>query len=152
MVIDRTAPVLESIKYPSEVGTETFTVTGTAEANAQIIVKRGTDYYSTTCDSDGVFKIEKIALDEGANVFNVVIKDTAGNETTLTGEIKVTYSADSSVDGDATTDDSIPVASGEFTVMKDFLMGNSLVVIFGILALLSGATTTTVLYFKSKRS
>lgn len=151
VVVDRTAPVLSSIKYPVEVGTETFTVTGTVEKDAQVIVKRGTDYYSVTCKDDGTFKIASIALDEGANIFNVVIKDNAGNETVLTGEINVTYSADSSVDGDATSDESIPVAAGEISNMKDFFLGNSLVVIFGIIALLSGVTTTSVLYLRSKR-
>lgn len=152
VVIDRTAPALGSITYPSEVGTKTFTVSGTSEKGAEIIVKRGTDYYSATCDDQGNFKIESIALDEGPNIFNVVVKDTAGNETSLTGKINITYSTDSSVDGDATTDTSIPVAAGETSRMNDFLAGNTLVYVFGILALLAGASTTSVLYFKSKRA
>ncbi|MBU1119714.1 hypothetical protein KKA50_00735 [Patescibacteria group bacterium] len=151
ITLDKQAPVLEEINYSKEVGTETFTVTGTVEEDAQVIVKRGTDYYSATCDAQGYFKIVSIALDQGANVFNMVIKDTAGNETVLDGEIKVTYSPDSSVNGDAVTDDSLPVAAGEFSRMADYLLGDNLVLVFGILALLSGVTTTSVLYLKSKR-
>jgi len=151
ITVDKTAPVLSDIIYSKEVGTKTFTVTGTVEKDAQVIVKRGTDYYSATCDAQGNFKIASIALDSGANVFNMVLKDLAGNETTLDNEIKVTYSPDSSVNGDAVTDDSLPVAAGEFSRMKDFFLGNNLVIAFGILALMAGLTTTSVLYAKSKR-
>ncbi|HAM37694.1 MAG: hypothetical protein UR96_C0022G0003 [candidate division WS6 bacterium GW2011_GWC1_36_11] len=151
ITVDKQAPVLEEINYSKEVGTETFTVTGTVEEDAQVIVKRGTDYYSATCDAKGYFKIVSIALDQGANVFNMIIKDVAGNETVLDGEIKVTYSPDSSVNGDAVTDDSLPVAAGEFSRMTDYLLGDNLVLVFGILALLSGVATTSVLYVKSKK-
>lgn len=151
ITVDKTAPVLTDITYAKEVGTQTFTVTGTVEKAAQVIVKRGTDYYSATCDADGKFKIVSIALDSGANVFNMVIKDTAGNESVLDSEIKVTYSPDSSVNGDAVNDSSLPVAAGEFSRMTDFLLGDNLVIIFGILALISGITTTSVLYVKSKK-
>ena len=85
------------------------------------------------------------------NVFNVVVKDTAGNESVMDSEIKVTYSPESSVNGDAVNDSSLPVAAGEFSRMTDFLFGNNLVIVFGILALISGITTTSVLYVKSKR-
>jgi len=148
---DKTAPVLTDITYAKEVGTATFTVSGKVEKDAQVMVKRGTDYYSAICDAQGNFKIVSISLDSGANIFNMVIKDSAGNETVLDGEIKVTYSPNSSVNGDAVTDNSLPVAAGEFSRMTDFLLGNNLVIIFGILALISGITTTSVLYVKSKK-
>lgn len=152
ITIDRTAPELKDIKYATEVGTETFTVTGNVEPDAQVIVKRGTDYYSATCDAQGDFKIVSIVLtDEGINVYNVLVKDVAGNETFLEGKIKVTYSPDSDVDGDAVMDDSLPVAAGEGSIMKDFFLGNTLVVIFGILAFIGAATSTTVLYNRNKR-
>lgn len=151
ITVDKTAPLLTELTYAKEVGTQTFTVTGIVEKDAQVIVKRGTDYYSATCDADGKFKIVSIALDSGLNVFNVVVKDIAGNESVMDSEIKVTYSPDSSVNGDAVNDSSLPVASGEFSRMADFLFGNNLVIVFGILALLSGITTTSVLYAKSKR-
>ena len=151
VIVDKTAPLLTEKTYPQEVGTKTFTVTGVVEKDAQVIVKRGTDYYSATCDADGKFKIASIALDSGMNVFNVVVKDTAGNESVMDSEIKVTYSPESSVNGDAVNDSSLPVAAGEFSRMTDFLFGNNLVIVFGILALISGITTTSVLYVKSKR-
>lgn len=151
ITLDKTAPVLSAIKFPTEVGTKTFTVTGTAEKDAQVIVKRGTDYYSATCDDKGNFKIVSIALDEGANVFNVVLKDVAGNETSLTGEIKVTYSPESNVDGDAVKDNTIPVAAGSLDNMKDFLAGDKLVWFFALIALAAGLTTTSVLYIKNKK-
>ena len=143
---------MKDIKYSSEVGTRTFTVTGNVEADAQVIIKRGTDYYSATCDANGDFKVASIALDEGANVFNVLIKDVAGNETYLEGKIRVTYSPDSDVNGDAVDDESLPVAAGEEGIMKDFFLGNALVTIFGVLALVGAAASTTVMYARSKRS
>ncbi len=152
VTIDKTAPELKDIKYSEEVGTETFTVTGTIEPNAQIFVKRGTDYYSATCDAQGDFKVASIVLDEGANVFNVLIKDVAGNETYLEGKIRVTYSPESDVNGDAVDDESLPVAAGEEGVMKDFFLGNTLVIVFGILALAGAVGSTTVMYARSKRS
>jgi len=152
VTIDRTVPELKDIKYSSEVGTRTFTVTGNVEADAQVIIKRGTDYYSATCDANGDFKVASIALDEGANVFNVLIKDVAGNETYLEGKIRVTYSPDSDVNGDAVDDESLPVAAGEEGIMKDFFLGNALVTIFGVLALVGAAASTTVMYARSKRS
>lgn len=152
VTIDRTTPELKDIKYATEVGTETFTVTGVVEPDAQVVIKRGTDYYSATCDAEGNFKIASIALDEGANVFNVLIKDVASNETYLEGKIRVTYSPDSDVNGDAVDDESLPVAAGEEGIMKDFFLGNTLVIIFGILALVGATASTTVMYAKTKRS
>ncbi len=151
VVVDRTAPVLADVKFPTEVGTQTFTVTGTAEKDAQVTVKRGTDYYSATCNEKGYFKIVSIALDSGSNVFNVVIKDTAGNETALVGRIKVIYSPESSVNGDAVDDASIPVADGDLDNVADFLAGNKLVWFFAILALVGGITTTSVMYIKQRK-
>lgn len=151
IVVDRTAPTLGTIKYLPEVGTKTFTVTGTAEQGSQIIVKRGTDYYSVTADDQGNFKIADISLDEGPNIFNMVIKDSAGNETSLENEIKVTYSAESSVDGNGTST-SIPVAAGNIDNMKDLALNNTLAIMFGVLALLGAIATTSVLYFKSKKA
>ncbi len=150
--VDRTVPELKDIKYAAEVGTETFTVTGTVEPDAQVIIKRGTDYYSATCDAEGNFKIASIALDEGANIFNVLIKDVAGNETYLESKIKITYSPDSDVNGDAVEDESLPVAAGEESIMKDFFLGNALVMVFGILALVGATASTVVVYSKYKRS
>lgn len=152
VVIDRTAPQLVDMDYPTEVGTSTFTVVGTAEPNSQVIIKRGIDYYSVTCNDKGHFKVASIALEEGDNVFNMVIKDTAGNETTMMNKIKVIYSLDSSVDGDAVDNTNIPVAAGNLDFAKDFINGNNLVWGFVVLAILSGVASTSVMYLRNKRS
>jgi hypothetical protein len=101
---------------------------------------------------EGNFKIASIALDEGTNIFNVLIKDVAGNETYLESKIKVTYSPNSNVNGDAVDDESLPVAAGEESIMKDFFLGNILVVIFGILALVGVTASTVVVYSRYKRN
>lgn len=154
VTVDWTAPTLSEIKYSKEVGTETFAVTGKIEKDAQIIIKRGTDFYSATCDQDGNFKLSGIVLDEGANVFNVVIKDKAGNETEVADKIRVTYSPDSDVNGNAVNDENkkLPKAAGELSSALDALLGNKMMIIFGLLALLAGSASTVITYKKTKRN
>lgn len=134
--VDRTDPVLAKIDYPKEVGTETFTLIGNVEPDAEITVTRGTDKYVATCDEQGDFKITEILLDEGPNVFAVSIADKAGNEVELEEKVKVTYSMDSDVNGNAVTDE-IPVASGELEEAMQKLLGNNLMMLFGLLAMVA---------------
>ncbi len=133
--VDRTDPVLTKIDYPEEVGTESFTLVGSVEPNAEVTVTRGTDKYVATCDEQGDFSITEILLDEGPNVFGVSITDEAGNEVELEEKVKVTYSMDSDVNGNAVTDE-IPVAAGELEEAMQVLLGNNLMMTFGFLAIL----------------
>lgn len=132
--VDRTPPELTEINYPVEVGTETFTLVGNVEANAEVVIRRGTDRYSTTCDENGDFRIEGILLDDGPNVFTMTISDEAGNEVEVEERIRVIYSEDSEVDGDAVMDE-LPVASGDLHSAMQTLLGNNLMMVFGILAI-----------------
>lgn len=150
IIIDRTAPTLSDIKYPIEVGTKTFTVTGKIEKNAAVSIKRGTDVFGGVCDEEGNFKVSGIRLDEGSNIFTVVIRDEAGNEVVSDKKIKTIYSSSSSVNGDAVSDSTIPVADGNLDSAKMVMLGNILMIVFGIVALL-GASGSTIYMLNKKR-
>lgn len=148
-VVDRTGPDSQSVtfKYGEETNKDTFILVGTTEPNASIVVKRGTEIFDGLADKDGNFRIEGIALDEGKNVFTISIKDLAGNEVTLDEKVRVTYSPTGSVNGDAVVDSNIPQAAGTF----DELIGNNLMMVFGLLALIAFIGSSTVTYIKNKR-
>jgi hypothetical protein len=150
--VDRTPPELTEINFPVEVGTETFTLTGNVEPNAEVVLRRGTDKYVTTCDGDGDFKITGILLDDGPNVFGVTITDEAGNEVEVEEKVRVIYSQDSDVDGDAVMDE-LPVASGELKAAMQVIFGNNLMVVFGLLAVLAFAFSSgfVLVKYKGKR-
>ncbi len=141
--VDKTVPVLGKVNYPAEVGTETFSVAGNVEPGCQVILKRGTSIYNSECDDSGNFVVKGVVLEEGPNVFSMEIRDKAGNVTDVEEKIKVIYSAESSVngnavadvDGDGVVDSTLPVASGELSEALDSLFGNKLMMIFGILAI-----------------
>lgn len=134
--VDRTDPELVSIKYPTEVGTDTFSVIGEVEPACTVVLKRGSDSYEGACDDEGIFKVEKISLEEGANVFTGHISDAAGNTVEIGEKIKVIYSQDSDINGNAVLDE-LPVASGELESAMRFLKQNSLMMIMGVMALLA---------------
>lgn len=148
-VVDRSAPDKDAVelKYGQETNKDTYILVGTTEASASVEVKRGTESYTALADELGAFRIDGIPLDEGKNVFSVYVKDLAGNEVLLDEKIRITYSPTGSVNGDAVVDENIPQAAGTF----DELIGNSLMMIFGLLALVGFVTSSTVVYIKNKR-
>ena len=147
--VDRTSPELTEINFPVEVGTETFTLTGNVEPNAEVVVRRGTDRYVATCDENGDFVITGILLDEGPNVFGVTIVDEAGNEVEVEERVRVIYSMDSDVDGNAVMDE-LPVASGELQAAMQTILGNNLMVVFGLLAVLAFVFSSGFVLIKYK--
>ena len=151
VTIDKTAPTISKIKYPAEVGTETFSLTGVVEPNAVVTVKRGTGLYRATCDEDGKFKISGIVLEVGPNIFNIELKDEAGNELKVEEKVRVIYSKESSVNGEAVDDTSIPVAAGELDSAMAVILGNKLMILFGLLALVGMFSSTGVLLYKNRK-
>lgn len=147
--VDRTPPELTEIDYPVEVGTETFTLVGATEPGAEIVVRRGTDKYVEDSGDDGEFRMSGILLDDGPNVFGVTITDEAGNELEVKEKVKVIYSEESDVDGDAVMDE-IPVASGELEAAMQIIFGNNLMRLFGLLAVLAFAFSSGFVLVKYK--
>ncbi len=147
--VDWTPPSTEDVAltYGSETNKETFALVGTAEPSSKVVVKRGTDSYEGVADDGGRFRIGDIQLDEGRNVFTVYIEDKAGNRVELDEKIRVTYNPAGDVNGDAVVDGKdLPQAAGEL----DFLIGNKLMMLFGILALLAFAGSSGYMYYKRK--
>jgi len=154
--VDKTSPVLQKITYPSEVGTSTFSLAGVSEAGCEVAVKRGTSVYRSECDDSGNFTVKGIALDEGPNVFTMEIKDKAGNVTNVEEKIKVAYSLDSDVNGEAVgdlngagvTDSTLPVASGNLGEALGYILQNELMSIFGLLAIASFMLSSGIVLVK----
>lgn len=148
-VVDRTAPDQKAVtmKYGSETNKDTFILVGTTEANATIEVKRGTESFDGLSNKEGEFRIEEISLDEGKNVFSIYIKDVAGNQTQLDEKVRVTYSPAGDINGDAVVDENIPQASGVF----DELIGNNLMMMFGLLALLVFIGSSVMVYNRNRK-
>jgi hypothetical protein len=144
--VDWTPPSEDSVsfKYGEETNKDTFIIAGTAEPLSTITVKRGILSYDVLSNAEGEFRLEGVELEEGRNVFTIAVKDEAGNEITLEEKIRVTYSPTGSVNGDAVVDGNIPQASGEL----DALLGNNLMLIFGLLALVAFGSSFSVMYFK----
>lgn len=146
--VDWTAPSKDSLslKYSAESNKGSVKISGSVEPNSTVEIKRGTAQYTTIANSDGEFLLTDVVLDEGKNVFSIVLKDQAGNEVTLDEKIRIEYSKDADVNGDAATDENIPQADGELSLLID----NNLMLVFGILALISFiASATFVLKKKS---
>jgi hypothetical protein len=139
-VVDRTAPKSEDVKleYVEETNQSTFALSGNTEPNTKIEVTRGVSTYEATADEKGEFKIEGIALDEGKNIFNVTLIDQAGNEVSLDEKVRIAYSPNADLNGDAVSDsqvagttDQLPQADGEL----DNLLARNLMLIFAIAAI-----------------
>ncbi len=148
-IIDKSAPSQDrvTLKYGEETNKDTFILVGTTEPNAAIQIKRGTESYDGLADKEGSFRIEGISLDEGKNVFAVYVKDVAGNQVLLDEKVRVAYSPTGSVNGDAVVDENIPQAAGSF----DELIGNKLMMLFGLIALGAFLSSSTVVYLKNRR-
>ena len=148
-VVDKTASSKDGVtlKYGTETNKNTFTLIGTVEPNTTVEVKRGTENFSALADKDGNFRIDGITLEEGKNVYSVYIKDLAGNQIQLDEKVRVNYSPSGNVNGDAVVDQNIPQAAGTF----DELVGNNLMMIFGMLALLAFIASSSAVYLKNRR-
>lgn len=147
-LVDWTNPSTESVSliFGEETNKETFILAGTAEPLSTVTVRRGTVINDVIANEQGEFRIENIPLEEGKNVFTVSIKDRAGNEVILEEKIRVTFSPEGEINGDAVVDENIPQASGEL----DILFGNQLMFVFAIVALVIFSTRLVYLYKRNR--
>lgn len=84
IVIDRTAPTAPVVTSPTPPATPPFTMTGTAEANAAIVVtQNGTSVCTTSADASGNWSCA-IAATGNPLVLAVTATDVAGNVSTAT--------------------------------------------------------------------
>lgn len=151
VTVDRTAPEMTDIKYSSEVGTDNFGVIGNAEPGSTVVVKRGVDVYETEADETGLFAIKDITLEEGPNVYSVEVKDSAGNVNQIEKKIEVTYSKESSVNGNAVVDENLPVASGELEAALSVIRDGKIMLMLGIIAFVAFLASSAVVIAKRHR-
>ncbi|MCD4811667.1 hypothetical protein K8R14_03630 [bacterium] len=146
-IVDKSAPSSEEVElvYGGETNRDSFRMTGNVEPNSTVEIKRGVEVYTSLADGEGYFEILDIVLDAGKNVFSISVTDSAGNMTTLDEKVRVEYSVDGSVNGNAVADqytedsgravagtgDTIPQAAGEL----DIRLARTLMLVFGLAAI-----------------
>lgn len=152
VTVDRTAPEFAKVNYAKEVGTDTFAISGEAEKNSTIILKRGTDIYETKVGEDGKFIIKDVVLnDDGMNVYSIVARDEAGNTKEFSEKVSVLYSQHSSVNGNAVIDTDLPVAAGELELALSILRDQRIMMVIGMIALGAFITSSGIVVVKKKR-
>ncbi len=150
--VDWTAPSSNmSLDYPEETAEKSFTITGIIDPDTTLFVKRGTKSYEAVSDENGNIKVMVDLLDEGKNVFSLLLVDKAGNETVPDEKIRTTYSPSADVNGDGTTDSEIPEAAGNLSEAMAEVLRGKLMTFFGILALLCMSLTSVVLVRKYRK-
>jgi hypothetical protein len=154
LTIDWTAPSPTiSLEYPTEVVKKAFLVQGTIDPNTTLFLKRGTQSFSAVSDSDGYIEVVVDLLDEGKNVFGLVLQDEAGNETVPEEKVRITYSPSAHINGDGVQGvaDEIPEAAGNLEEAMQEVFGNNLMLYFGLIAMLVMVFTSVVLVKKQKK-
>jgi len=155
LTVDRTPPSSNiSLEYPVEVVMESFLVEGVIDPNTTLILKRGTQSYSGVSDEDGNIELVISLLDEGKNVFGLLLRDEAGNETIPEEKVRITYSPRGDIDGNGVQGVSteIPEASGNLLEAMKEVFNNQLMIFFGLLAILSMFITSVILVRKAKKN
>jgi len=155
LTIDWTPPSSNiSLEYPMEVVMESFLVEGIIDPNTILFLKRGTQTYSGVSDEDGNIELVIGLLDEGKNVFGLLLQDEAGNETLPEEKVRITYSPSAHINGNGIQGVSteIPEASGNLSEAMNEVFSSQLMMFFGLFAILSMFITSTVLIRKAKKN
>lgn len=152
LTVDWTVPSSNiSLDYPEESTKNKVNVIGVIDPNTTLFLKRGTQSYSEISDAQGNISLDIELLDEGKNVFSLLLQDEAGNEMIPDEKVRITYSPSGSVNGNGTTDSEIPEAAGNLGEALNEVFNNKLMMVFGIVALLSMIVTSLALVKKEKR-
>lgn len=152
VLIDWTAPSNDvKFSYKKEVDVKAFTLSGTVESNATVVLKKSDREYSSVADEFGKFSIKNIPLSVGKNKFEVSLKDNAGNVAKIDSPVVVAYVV-GDLNGNGASTSELPVSSGLFSNQSSYVVGNMLMQIFGIVALLAFVINGSIVAFKLKRS
>lgn len=169
VLVDRTPPSSDAkLDYEKVVSGDKMTIRGNTEPNTKVTVKLNGEEYSTTSDENGDFVVEDIRLSPGSNRMSVVFEDEAGNQVELDDDLVVDYVPGGDIDGDGIRDIGIdidgdgipdvddgtelPEASGELEAAMDFLLGNRLMMLFGLLALAVFGVNTGLVAMKLRKA
>ncbi len=157
VIKDTTVPSADvELKFPETTKKDNFTLSGKVEPYAIVKVYDNENEYYTTADKDGNFELDIIDLDKKLNSYTVSITDLAGNETVLDEKIAINYSPDGTVadaDGDlngdgASTSPDLPESAGIFDDAMDTVLGNNLMLLFGIVGIAILALNGGIVYAK----
>lgn len=155
-VVDWSPPSsVVSLEYDKETTTGTTTVTGTADPDTTVILENETNTYETVTDSDGTFRVEVTDLEPGVNEFTIRVRDNAGNEVVAPSIVTIAYTSAGDLNGPGAAvgpnGELLPESAGELEAALEFLAGNNLMLIFGLLALAAFGASTSLAYNHSKK-
>ncbi len=146
-----TTPV--KLEFSKSTTSGTTTIKGTAEKNVRIKLNVGQREYETQADRNGNFTFKDVKLDPGSNQITVTPEDGQNPQ-----KITISYNKPSINGNGATTNRNtgtsgqLPESAGELDAALDFIRGNKLMTIMGLIALLGFAgSSSAVFLYNSKR-
>lgn len=154
--VDRTKPSSKvSLEYDENASSDEVTIKGEAEKDSSVILKNDDNEYETKTDKDGNFEISGVKLEDGENEYEVRVKDKAGNEVKSSTKVKINRNGDVNGDGatsaTGTSGGKLPESAGELDKAIEFLLGNKIMFVIGLAALLVFGASSTGVYFYNKR-
>jgi len=131
---DTTPPSGEvELNYDQEVTGETISISGKADPDSEVVLKRGDKTYVGEVDGEGNFVVSDVPLDSGDNDFTVEVRDDAGNVTITSESVSVTK-ADLNGPG-ATDSTNLPQSAGELDEALSQIFQNSFMMIIAVIAM-----------------
>jgi len=151
-VYDTTAPSGEvELKYDQEVTGDTIDISGKAEPDSEVVLKKGDKTYSGQADENGDFTIQDVPLDSGENKFTVEIKDAAGN-TTITSDTVDVNRASVNGSGAQTSSANLPESAGELDEAMSQLFQNGFMMVIALVALALFILNSGIVLVKARRA
>ncbi len=150
VTVDRTAPSKNvTVNYQPTNTTGAASISGTADPNTTVILHKGGKEFETQTDNEGAFEFKDVTLQSGQNDFTISVRDEAGNEVASSTTVAINFEA-GSINGDGASTSQLPESAGELDKINEFLKGNGLMLIMGMLALIAFAASSTVVYLKKR--
>lgn len=146
---DWTAPSSDvKLVYTNEISASAFTLRGTIEPDATIVLSHGDKKYVAKANSEGDFRLRNIPVSEGENKFDVELRDGAGNRTRLEKDVVVAM-VPGSINGNGAQH--LPEASGVLSDALAQMGANKLMAAFGLAAMLILVVNSAVVVSKLRR-
>ncbi|MEA3357304.1 MAG: Ig-like domain-containing protein [Patescibacteria group bacterium] len=140
------------LEYFKNSNTEISSIKGQAEKNSYVILNKGNEQYETETDENGSFEFKDLVLELGNNTFKVSVRDKAGNSVRSSVIAEILYELPDGagdINGNAVTSQAqgkLPESAGEIEAALNFLVGNKIMLLFGILALIGFTLSSTAVY------
>ena len=138
ITLDRTAPAVAIDTLAQTVNTNSFTLTGTAEAGSVVDVRKDGISIGTETATGGTWTII-VTLDEGTNTFTAIATDAAGNTSPPSDAVIITLEIPEFIEANMVETQTITTNDGEERVV-----GVTLGVSQTVTITINAFTTTTV--------